>query len=199
MPFQVSAILLAAGSSRRMGRLKQLLSLGSKTVIRHCLDTLLLSGIKDIVMVVGVGGEEIVNAVYGLPVRVARNPDPESEMAESVRVGLRAVNTESSGIIVCLSDHPLVKAETLVTLIQKHREDHERIIVPQLNGRKGHPTLFPRPVIVEIFDGLTLRDIVHRTPARIREVDVPDEGILFDMDTIPDYQRTREKFMDSGH
>ena len=89
-----------------MGRLKQLLSLGSKTVIRHCLDTLLLSGIKDIVMVVGVGGEEIVNAVYGLPVRVARNLDPESEVAESVRVGLRAVNTESSGIIVCLSDNP---------------------------------------------------------------------------------------------
>jgi molybdenum cofactor cytidylyltransferase len=182
-----------------MGQLKQLLSLGSKTVIRHCLDTLLHSGIRDIVMVVGVGGEEIVNAVYGLPVRVARNLDQESEMAESVRVGLRAVGTESSGILVCLSDHPLVKTETLVTLIQSHREDPERIIIPQLNGKRGHPTLFPRPVMEEILDNLTLRDIVYRNPARVREVDVPDEGILLDMDTIPDYQGIRERFMDSGH
>ena len=150
-------------------------------------------------MVVGEGGREIVNAVYGLPVRVARNPDPESEMAESVRIGLRAVSTESSGILVCLSDYPLIKAETLVTLILRHCEEPNRIIVPRFNGRRGHPTLFPRPVIEEILDNVTLRDIVHRTPARVREVDVPDEGILFDMDTIPDYQRIRERMMDSGH
>jgi len=181
-----------------MGQLKQLLSLGSKTVIRHCLDTILYSGIRDIVIVVGDGGDGIVNAVQGYPVKVARNLDPESEMAESVRIGLHAVDAVSSGILVCLSDYPLVKQETLETLILRHYEEPERIIVPMFGRRKGHPTLFPRHVIDEIGTGLILREIVHRAPERIREVGVLDEGVVLDMDTIPEYRRIKEKFSDIG-
>jgi molybdenum cofactor cytidylyltransferase len=176
-----------------MGRLKQLLSLGNKTVIRHCLDTILLSGIKDIIVVAGERADEMINVLEGLPVKVARNPYLESDMAESVRIGLGEVNTGSSGVLVCLSDHPLVKAETLLTLIHIHREDPERVIVPMFSGRRGHPTLFPRPVIGEIRDAPTLRDIVYRIPERMRVVEVQDEGVVLDMDTPEDYRRIMEK------
>ena len=193
MPFQVSAILLAAGSSRRMGRLKQLLSLGNKTVIRRCLDAILLSGVMDIIVVAGEGTIEMVNALKDLPVKLVLNPYPESDMAESARIGLCEVNAGSSGIMVCLSDHPLVKAETLLTLIQIHREDPDRVIVPMFNGRRGHPTLFPRPVIREIRDAPTLRYVVYRIPERMRAVEVPDEGVVLDMDTPEEYRMVMEK------
>jgi molybdenum cofactor cytidylyltransferase len=176
-----------------MGRLKQLLSLGNKTVIRRCVDTILLSGVRDIIVVAAVGAEEMIDVLKDLPVKLARNPYPESDMAESVRTGLCEVNAGSSGILVCLSDHPLAKAETLLTLIQIHREDPEKVIVPMFNGRRGHPTLFPRPVILEIRDAPTLRHIVCKIPERTRVVEVPDEGVAFDIDTPEDYRCAMEK------
>jgi molybdenum cofactor cytidylyltransferase len=176
-----------------MGRPKQLLSLGNKTVIKRCVDTILLSGVRDIVVVAAGGtGEMMIDALKDLPVKLARNPYAESDMAESARIGLREVNAGSSGIMVCLSDHPMVKAETLLTLIRIHHEDPEKVIIPMFNGRRGHPTLFPRPVIREIRDAPTLRHIVCEIPERIRAVEVPDEWVVFDMDTPEDYRRAME-------
>jgi molybdenum cofactor cytidylyltransferase len=197
MSLKVSAILLAAGSSRRMGRLKQLLPLGSKLIIRHCLDNLAVAGIKNTVVVLGQNGAEILDCVKELPVKVVFNKTPESEMAESVRIGLRALHEPSSGVLVHLSDHPLVSVETLKSLVQCHIESPDRIIIPLHKGRKGHPTLFPKPVIEEVFEGLNLRDIVNRDSSRARFLNVVDEGVVLDMDTEEDYQRILKK-METG-
>jgi len=69
MFLQVSAILLAAGSSRRMGRIKQLLPLGNKPVISHCLDTLIASEINDIVVVLGQHRAEILRSLVLFRIR----------------------------------------------------------------------------------------------------------------------------------
>ena len=71
MPPQVSAIVLAAGSSRRMGSSKPLLPLGPKPVIRHCLDIVFGSGIRDVVVVLGENGEAIAGEIDGMPVKTA--------------------------------------------------------------------------------------------------------------------------------
>jgi len=72
-------------------------------------------------------------------------------MAESVRIGLQAVSKSFSGVLVCLSGHPLASAQTLSLLTSTHREDPHKIIVPLCNGRGGHPSLFPRKPEEEIF------------------------------------------------
>jgi molybdenum cofactor cytidylyltransferase len=193
MPLQVSAILLAAGSSRRMGQLKQLLPLGDKPIIRHCLDYLIAAGIKNIVAVLGYHGEEVLAAIQEMPVQIVLNKNQESDMAESVRIGLSAVTEYSAGVMVCLSDHPLILVETLKSLMQYFLETPDKIIIPLYKEKRGHPTLFPRHIIEEICEGGTLRDIVNRDSNRIRLLDVQDEGVILDIDTKEDYEKILKK------
>jgi len=176
-----------------MGQLKQLLLLGNKPIIRHCLDNLEAAGIENTVVVLGQRGSEILDSMKDLPVQIILNENPASEMAESVRIGLRALSESCSGVLVHLSDHPLVSVETLKNLIQCHLETPDKIIIPMYKEKKGHPSLFPKSVIYEILDGLNLRDIINKNSGRIRIINVDDEGVVLDMDTPEDYERILKK------
>jgi len=188
MTRSVSAILLAAGSSRRMGTVKQLLPLAGKPVIRHCLDTIIASGVEDIIVVLSSQAKETEETIRHLPVTIVFNDDPSSEMAESVRIGLRSVSVAASGVLVCLSDYPLIRADTLKALISRHGKEPVKIIVPVFKNRRGHPCLFPRHCAEEIFEGFTLKEIVQKDIERVLSIEVQDEGILLDMDTEEDYK-----------
>jgi len=176
-----------------MGQLKQLLPLHDKPIIRHCLDNLITSGIENIVAVLGYRGDEVLAVIQEMPVQIVLNKNQESEMAESVRIGLRAIAEKSSGVLVCLSDHPLVSIDTLKSLMQCFREAPDKIIIPLYKGKRGHPTLFPRHAIEEIFNGGTLRDIIDKNRSRLRFLDVQDEGVILDMDTKEDYDKVLKK------
>ncbi len=179
-----------------MGRLKQLLPLREKPLIRHCVDTLVSAGVREIVVVLGPERERIAPVLDDLPSNVLKigfNEDPGSEMAESVRIGMRLIDYPSSGILICLCDHPVVSKETLRLLVTLHERDPEKIIIPAYRGKKGHPTLFPAAVMTEIFQGLTLVDIIRKNPDRIRIVEVPDEGVIIDLDTMEDYRKVSGK------
>jgi len=191
----VSAILLAAGLSKRMGMTKQLLPLGDKPVIMHCIDTIIASGIKDIIVVLNPGGKEIEEAIRHLPLTIVFNNDPSSEMAESVRIGLQSVHDDSSGILICLSDYPLITTDTLKILIAWHEKEPDKIIIPVYRNKRGHPTLFPKHCVDGISQGFTLREIVHKDNGRIQFVEVQDEGILFDMDTEEDYKIIKQIYL----
>jgi molybdenum cofactor cytidylyltransferase len=188
MTYSVSAILLAAGSSRRMGTAKQILPLAGKPVIRHCLDTIIASGVKDIIVVLSPRAKETEEAIRHFPVSIAFNNDPSSEMAESVRIGLRSVNSVASGVLVCLCDQPLIRSDTLKMLISRHGKAPDRIIVPIFKNRRGHPCLFPKYCAEEVFEGFILKEIVQKDRERVVFVEVQDESILLDMDTEEDYK-----------
>lgn len=177
-----------------MGRPKQLLLLNDRPVIRLCLDCIAASGVKDIVTVLGHNGDEAAQALGGAPAKVIFNTNPASDMAASVRVGLRAIDPSATGVLVCLSDHPMVSPETIRTLVQAHREKPDSIIIPLYEGRKGHPTLFFASSIQEVFNGITLRDVISRHAGRVHAEDVTDEGVVLDMDTPEDYERIKRRF-----
>lgn len=185
-----------------MGTLKQLLPLGNKTVVNQCVDTLFAAGIEDIIVVIGgAQGGAVAAALRNAPVTIVRNDSPESDMAESVRVGLGALPARFSGILVSLADHPLIAPDTVAAIIARHHNEPDRIIVPVYQGKRGHPSLFPLAAINEIHSGTTLRDIVRKDHGRVRLLDVPDEGVLLEMDTVDEYQhilRTRKSEESSG-
>src|SRR4051812_35075777 len=104
----VPAILLAAGRSRRMGCCKQLLPLGDRPVIAHCLSSIIPAGIPEIIVVLGTRHEELAAVVRDFPATIVCNPDPEGDMSSSVQVGMQALLFPATGVIVCLTDHPLV-------------------------------------------------------------------------------------------
>lgn len=183
----VSAIVLAAGRSRRMGRCKQLLSLGGATVISRCLTTLQCGGIGDIVVVVSEDGREVAAAAQRHDVRVVVNRAEDADMASSVRTGRDAIAPDVGGILVALCDYPLVTPATVALLVRLHGTFPDGIITPTHKGRRGHPLLVPRTILDELREGMTLRDVVQHDQHRIYDAPVDDAGIRIDMDTPEDY------------
>lgn len=176
-----------------MQQLKQLLPVGNKPAIRHCLDTMADAGIHDIIAVLGHRGQEIEKLISGYAIMIVFNADPESEMADSVRIGLQSVDDATTGVMVCLADHPLVSADTLKEIVRLHGESPEKIQIPFFKARRGHPTLFPRDLLDELSSGNTLRDIITSHPERVQHFETQDEGVILDMDTPDDYQRVIDR------
>jgi len=173
---------------------KQLLLLGNKPVLRHCVDTLSATGVQDLVVVTGTGQAACSEALWGARVRTVVNEKPDSQMADSVRKGLCAVDETCSGVLVCLADHPLVSFNTYQAIINVHHRYPEKIIIPAFEGMRGHPSLFPFSVISDIFFFPTLRDVVREDNERVLVIDVPDEGVVLDMDTRDDYRVVLERY-----
>jgi molybdenum cofactor cytidylyltransferase len=176
-----------------MGQPKQLLPLGDKPVIRRCIDNIINAGIKELVVVVGLDAKATTEILSDLPVRVVVNNAKNSDMAGSVRVGLKALGQTFTGVLVCLVDHPLASGDTIKKLIEAHRQSPDQIIIPTCNGKRGHPSLFPVTILKEISTVDTLRDVVKRDEGRVQLIEVTDEGVVLDMDTPEDYERVLKK------
>lgn len=198
MATSVAALLLAAGASRRMGTCKQLLPLGDQPAIIHGLTTILAAGIQEVVVVIGANGDAVAAAVEHLPVRLVRNRDAAGDMADSVRTGLAALDWECSGVMICLADHPLVGRGTFLQLLRLHDACPDEILIPVFEGKRGHPTIFPRRLLQQFRPGMTLRDIVQGNPRQVRSIDIADPWVTLDMDTPADYEALLERFAARG-
>lgn len=150
------------------------------------------------IAVLGPGAGEIGRVVSecaeragpGSEVRTVINDLPGSDMAASVKKGLAAVRGDASGVLVFPADHPLVSAETVRQLIAAHRACPDAIAIPLNRGRRGHPSLFPTDCLREgLREGRTLRDLVREEGDAVALVEVDDEGIVLDVDTMEDYRR----------
>jgi CTP:molybdopterin cytidylyltransferase MocA len=168
---------------------KQLLPVGDRPSIVRCLETIVAAGLEGIVVVVATGGEAVAEAVRPFPVTIVRNEILNSDMAQSVRTGLAAIADSVTGVCIALADHPLVLPETYRTLLQCHAREPGGIHIPVYAQRRGHPTLFPRPVLEEIALLPTLRDVLALHSGSVRTTAVPDPGVVLDMDTPEEYCR----------
>ena len=188
----VSALLLAAGESQRMGRLKQLLPLGGSTLIEVALENLLRSRLQEVIVVLGFGAEEIRPRVEAKGVRVAVNPRYKEGMASSLRVGLDALDPRAEGILVALADQPFIPPEVIDRLIEAFQGTSKGIVVPTFQGRRGHPVIFHRRYMEELRSlsgDQGGRELLHRNPKDLLEVEVDCPGVITDIDTLEDYWR----------
>ena len=184
----ISAIVLAAGKSERMGTPKALLPIGGRTFLENILDVISRSSIQHTVVVAGHHREEIERSVR-LP-RVVFNPDYELGMITSFQAGIRALPAEASGALLFLVDHPLVDSETIELLIANLAPN--RIVVPVFEGRRGHPVLFASGVLQEVLalpasQGANI--VVRKDASRVLEVTVNAPGVLVDVDTPEDFEK----------
>jgi molybdenum cofactor cytidylyltransferase len=188
----ICAIALAAGRSRRMGRQKLLLPFAGSTVIGHIVDQIAASVVDEVCLVVGPDSAAIRKAFANRPVRIAVNPEPESEMLDSVRCGLRALSAECQAVVVVLGDQPGVTAEMVNTLVAAFDGSGKGIAVPVHDGSRGHPLVFStrysERVLTE-YDEVGLRGLLRDYPEDVLEVPVPWPAALSDMDLPEDYRR----------
>lgn len=171
-----------------MRAIKPLLPILGKPVIAHCLAALQKARVDDISLVLAPANKAVAESAKGFSLRVVYNQRPELGMTESVRIGLKAVPSLCSGILICLADQPLVEHETISRLLLLHKCTPNQICIPMFKGRQGHPVLFPRRLMAELTPGITMRDLIKIHPGSIIRLPVDDEGVLLDMDTPEDYE-----------
>ena len=187
----ISAILLAAGRSRRMGAFKPLLPFGDRTVIESCISNLRAADVQDITVVVGHRAEDIREKLKALEVKFALNPDPDSEMSASIARGVEEVSNSARALIIALVDHPAVPAETIKILIDEWRGG-SRLVQPEHEGRGGHPVLIDlayRDELLALDPETGLRALFAAHRREVRRVPVASPYVARDMDTWEDYQR----------
>ena len=189
-PF-ISVIILAAGESKRMGKLKQLLPLGQNTILEQTIDNFLNSKINEVIVVVGYIAEEVIKLIAARQVKVALNPDYCLGMSTSLLAGLKVINNEAQGIMLALADQPFIASQTIDYLIEAFAH-HEKIIVPSHQGRRGHPVIFPRKYKKELASlkgDVGGREVLARYPEDVLEVAVDCDSIIEDIDTMDIYIR----------
>jgi CTP:molybdopterin cytidylyltransferase MocA len=182
-----------------MGQPKALLPIGDQPALRRCLTTLLHGFVWEIIVVLGAESETATALLKDMSVKIMVNTLSGSDMAKSVRLGFQAMNPQSAGALVCLVDHPLVHPDTLKHLVAKSLEAPDRIIIPTFQERRGHPTLFPKAWLAEIYQGFTLREIIGRHPDKVTLLPVADEGVVLEMDTPEDYREICRRLEETPH
>ena len=192
----VTAIVLAAGESTRMGSPKALLpDPDGRPFVARLVRAFAAAGISDIVIVTGTQHQPIVGAVTAdsppvVPAFVI-NPDPARGQLSSLWIGLaQAARAGAAAILVTPVDIPMVRSATIQRVVEVWRNTHAPIVRPAVGPRHGHPVLFDRV----LFDDLRnaplaagARAIVHAYADRLINVAVDDGGCLTDVDTPADY------------
>jgi molybdenum cofactor cytidylyltransferase len=176
-----------------MGRPKALLPIQGETFLARTVHTLRSAGCDPVLVVVAEGGEveeHVTREAEQAGARVLRNAAPGEGPITSIRLALRALDDSVAGFVFLPVDHPLVRAETVVTLLDAARRDGALLTVPVHRGKRGHPAVFGSMLFAELADpGLKggARIVVHRHLDRALLVDVDDPGVLMDIDTPESY------------
>ncbi len=197
MPGQVSAVILAAGMSARIGAPKQLLRIGGRPVLQHAVDSVRRSNVSGIVLVLGAAAEQIQAEIPLDGVRVAINRGYAEGMAGSIRTGLLNLDPAADAAVMMLGDQPFVQPRTINQLIAAWRERSPRIALPVYKGARGNPALLDRAVFpdaLQLQGDAGFRTIFGRYAEQILSVPVDDPGILADLDTAADLERCRQFF-----
>jgi molybdenum cofactor cytidylyltransferase len=186
----LSAIVLAAGESKRMGRPKQLLPYGRGTILAQVVDNLLASAADEVIVVLGHRMMDITGTLAGRPVKLAVNPRYEEGMSTSIVAGLKAAAPEAQGYMLVMGDQPAVDRRTIDRLIAEYNGRGRGIVVPVYRGRRGNPVIFAagyKPELLAVQGDIGGRDIVSRHPDDVLEVAVDSPGVVSDIDTPEDY------------
>jgi molybdenum cofactor cytidylyltransferase len=188
----ISAILLAAGESRRMGEFKQLLQLGDKSFVEHCVDNLLASRVDEVIVVTGHRESEVRRSIADRPVRFAHNSDYHSGMASSIKCGVQALSEGTRACVLALVDQPQIGADLINRVIEAYEKAPTIIVIPTYEGRHGHPILLDLSLKEEILTmnpEQGLRQVVRAHSDQIVRVEATNSAVLEDCDLPEDYER----------
>lgn len=192
----VSAIILAAGESRRMGKPKQLLPLGKATILECTIDNFLNSELNEIVVVVGYRAEQVSSSIAGKPVSIVVNTAYRDGMSTSIIAGLSLISNNAQGIMLALADQPFIDSQTINCLVESFGAHDKGIVLPTYQGKRGHPVILSikyKEELLSLKGDIGGREIIHRYPDDVLEVPVNCEGICVDIDTVDTYNLQRSK------
>ena len=205
-----AAIILAAGSSSRMGggRHKLLLPLRNRPVLAHVLDAALASQARPVVLVLGHQSEQvrehIATQAAHSHLRIIENTNYLQGMSTSMRLGIQTLqsygymnssHSEIDSALVLLGDQPLITAQDIDALIAAHRTSGKRVVASTYEGKRGNPILFDAslfPELLEVTGDEGGRSVLERHRDEIATVEMGNPLANIDVDTWEAYQRIIE-------
>lgn len=208
MTGEITAILLAAGESRRMGQPKMLLPWGGTTVLGQVV-SMFSAGLSsktgpridpDNQIVVVTGGTrtlveaEVARLAVRYPLRIVYNPNfALGGMVSSIQAGLAALGPGTRAALIGLGDQPQVLEKTVTDICSAFFQTESPIVIPSFQNHRGHPWLAEKslwPELLALPPSASPRQFLDAHAARIKYV-AADESILQDLDTPEDYHRQR--------
>jgi molybdenum cofactor cytidylyltransferase len=193
----IYGVLLAAGTSSRMGRPKQLLDWGGRPLVRHVAEVALASRLDGLVVVLGAAAAEVREALAGVEgaVRLVECADYAEGQAASLRTGLAALPADARAAVILLVDMPLVGPALIDRLLAAYAAaPGAKALVPRYAGRRGNPALLAAATFAEL-EALTgdvgARALLERHANEVAWFDVDDPAVVTDADTPEAFERIR--------
>ena len=187
----INAIILAAGQSKRMGKLKPLLKFNDTTFLGQIISVLKLSDVGRITVVLGAEAETIRKSADFSGTKVVINKDYKKGQLSSLIAAIEQTSEDTEAILLCLADNPFITKEVVNQVIHKFKETNNPIIVPVFNNKRGHPTLFSRSLFNELLNAPQekgARFVVYSNKEKVIEVETCESSILVGIDTPEDYK-----------
>ena len=184
---KVAALVLAAGSSRRMGGANKLLQpVGGIAMLRRAVNAALASRCTSVLVVTGADAGAAQACLAGLELQFAHNPDHASGMASSLRCGLAALPADADAAVVLLADMPWIDGGHVDRLLAAFDPRQPKIVAPVKEGRRGNPILWPRKFFAEMMaveGDIGAREVLQRHASQVEAVAFDDDAIFADVDT----------------
>lgn len=194
----ITAVVLAAGLSTRMGLSKPMLPFGEVTVIEHLLSILKECLVDEILIVTGFEHTAIEKQLVNKSVNLVFNPNfNNGEMLDSIHAGLKSVSPETDAVLLVLADQPNLESSVVGMLVDAYRQGKGGVVVPSYQMRRGHPFLIARnhwKEILALEKGKNLRDFFKSVDDKIFYVTVLSSTVIIDMDTPDDYHRELDRY-----
>ena len=190
---EMAILLLAAGSSSRLGHSKQLLKVNNTPLLTLSATTAIESGDHKVVVVVGANVIAHRNLIKHLPVEIVYNPTWHKGMGNSLKVGLSHLTNGTqnlAAIIIMVCDQPLITSSHLKKLIQKYKDSKSPIVASYYSGVAGVPSLFDNSLfsnLLSLGDDEGAKKIIQQRPDLVTTIDFPEGA--FDIDTDQDLKK----------
>lgn len=199
--FPISAIILAAGSSSRMGRTKQLLKFDEKTMLEMVIENVAAHRFQQIVVVVGYQHKKIMNVISTEDEKIewVINEKYMEGQSTSFEMGITHMKDSLSSAMFFLGDQPFIQKETIDTIIMAGEEKQKYVsspfvIRPFYNDEPGHPVLFHKIRsldITQLSGDEGGKGLMQQIKNKVK-LQVDDPFTIMDIDTPKDYERALE-------
>ena len=189
----VGAVILAAGSSSRMGSPKQTLQFRGQSLLRRTALAALGAGCRPVIVVTGANSELSRRELDGLDVREVLNTRWETGMASSIRAGVEGLvsaNPDAAAAVLLLCDQPHVTADLISNLVAAHRSTGKAVVASTYGGSFGVPALFSRALFAELagLEGMIgAKQVIKRYASEAHLLPFQDGEV--DVDTPDDFSR----------
>jgi len=188
---RVSAVVLAAGASKRFGLSKQLLPVAGTTMIEHILDAVIATSVDEVVVVLGYSASQIAEHIPP-GCRAALNKDWETGISSSIRVGLEAIDPHAEAVLFVLADQPFVTSGALERILQAYYGSTKPIVAPVYQGQRGTPVLFDQrffSALRALCGDVGGREVMARFANEVLDVEMQSPEMFLDIDTPTDYEK----------